>query len=480
MAKKGLTTSLIDFESQLKAPDRDLLLESFDNRYRDQFDAYMFARKRFGVNESATDQELVALGQQLLSVERRRISEARDQASLGAIPTIALDVVTATVATSILPYFASIQPIEDQHGLVWYRNLYVNQDSGGYTDGEIIRNPLTLNKLGDGTLGLTNKKVTIETAITAGSTYTSNVSAPVVPNKVFVKCGDLGQGFDDGNGKILGFGFKGTIDYKTGAISIDVEDTPTADTVLEVITSVDIDRAPKLDAINSLYTSKEIWAEITTLRSDFGMMSNLSFEKRWGTSNSEEIAQDLTDEIVETLNVRCMNMIYDNQVGSTTWDRKPFSGVSYLEHKMTMIDSIANAESVIHLNTGKGVMNRIIAGRKAAAALSSMEDFERFSDSETSLSIFGTWKGVLVARATNVIPDDEMTIVSNPNGYFNAPVVYSPYIPLFVTDPVSDVNNPLRGSVAAAIWSGMTPINSALATGFKIKNIDILDDTSGG
>lgn len=473
-----MTTSLIDFTEQLKAPDRDLLLESLDSRYRPQFDAYRAARGKYGINESASDAELIALGQQLLNVEKRELSEARSQAALGAIPTIKLDVVTAANAVSILPYFASIQPIEDQHGLVWYRNLMVNQTAGGYQDGEIIRNPLTLNKLGDGTLGSQSQKIIVESAIAGGKTYTTNLNAPVVPNKVFVKCGDLGRGFDDGDGKILGFGFKGTIDYTTGALSITVEDSPTTNTVLEVISSIDTDIAPRLDKINTLYTSKEIWAEVTALSSDFGMLSNASFEKRWGKSNSEEIAQDLTDEIVEILNVKCMRMIYDNQVGMTVWDRKPFSGVSYLEHKMTMIDSISNAESEIHLRTGKGVMNRIIAGRKAAAALCGMEDFVRFTDNETSLGIFGSYKGVLVARATNLLPDDEMTIVSNPNGYFNAPVVYAPYIPLFVTDPVSDVNNPLRGTVAAAIWSGMESINPALATGFKIKNIDVLSDTT--
>lgn len=474
--------NLIDFSEILNTPRKDILVESYYKRYPTYFDAYEKARNKYGkvINESISDEEYIAFGKQLLNCEYqlKNLQEARGQTALGAIPTIALDVVTATAAISILPFLTSIQPIDDQKGLVWYRNLMVNQTSGGFTDGELISGPLTLNKVGDGTLGAQTKKFVIEKNIAAGQTYTTNLPAPVVPYRLQVRAGDLGQGMDDGNGKILGFGFKGTIDYKTGVLNITVEDAPTTNKVLEVISSIDTDLAPTLDTINMQMTTKEVNAEIIALKTNYGAMANAAFEKRWGQSASDSIAQDLTNEMIDTLNTRCILEIYKGAIGETTWDRKPYNGVSYLEHKYTMIDSIAMAEAVIHQNTGKGTMNRIIAGRLAASTLFGLEDFQRVTDSENAIGVVGSWKDAIVIRATNAIPDNELIIVSNPQGYWNSPLVYSPYIPLYVTDPISDPSNPLRASQAAAIWSGFTPVNPGLATKFIINNINTLSDTS--
>lgn len=106
--------------SQINEESVDTQANIYFDKYRDQFDAYQSYSIKSQVNESISAYEMIALGQQLDQFGNyASFCEGQGNlASLGAIPQVALDVISASVGASILPLLASIQPMNEEHGIV--------------------------------------------------------------------------------------------------------------------------------------------------------------------------------------------------------------------------------------------------------------------------------------------------------------------------------------------------------------------------
>ncbi|AXY86103.1 putative major capsid protein [Escherichia phage vB_EcoM_IME392] len=471
MTKQNIVLSNVDEASA------DVMANAYFDKYSEQMDAYASNSILARVNESLSPFEMIAVGQTLDQYQgyQKYVNESMSGlASMGAIPAIALDVITASVGNSILPLICSIQPIPEEHGIVYYRQIKASQTSGGYNAGDVIRDPLSRDNPGEGTLGAQRRQQVIGTGNGTETNFAATLELyPVRPNMVFVNIPGVGNGQDDGNGKILGFGFDGTINYKTGAITIAAKAAVPNTAQVAVRFDVDVDLLDNLDKIQAGLISKDIRAEIWTLAADIGTFANFAFQNRFGRSAEDEVASDLSNEITNVLNVRAIKQIAAMAIGETIWDQTPPAGVSYAEHKLTLVDTFARAESVLHNNAGVGSVNRIICGRSAAAVFRGMPEFTPAGQSVgTSVSLYGFYDGVPVIRATGVIEDNAAYLICNPDGYFNCPLAYSPFMPLIVTDTIQNPNNPFRGTKAAGVWAGMTQLNPNLVTKltFKLAN----------
>jgi hypothetical protein len=443
----------------------------YSEKYSEQFQVYQSMSIKSRVNEALSAYEVTALGQQLDQFTNyHQFCESQGNlGSLGAIPQVALDVITAAVGSSILPLVASIQPMAEEHGIVYYKAIKAMQTSGGYTSGDTIASPLGRDNPGQGTLGGGRKQVTLATGNGVLTAFSGNLAgAPIRPYRLDVNIVGVGYGKDDGQGKILGFGFSGTIDYTTGAWTITCTPAPANGTgIISAIYDTDIDSAASLDKIQGSLLTKDIRAQIWALASDVGAFANFAFSQRFGRSAVDEVAQDLTTELTRVLNTNAVLALYNNipATATDTWTKTPASGISYAEHKLTFIDAVAASEARLHLNSGANVANRYVAGKTAAAVLRGLPDFQLAPDAaQVSVGLYGFYDGVPVIRATGVVPDNEIMVLSNSGNYFNAPLAYAPFMPLMVTNTVQSPNNPFRQTTAAGVWAGMTPLNGNLST----------------
>lgn len=447
----------------------DSVANMYMEKYPEQMGAYESGSIISRVNESVSAFEMVAMGRQLdqFNNYQRYVNESFSGLSnLGAIPRIALDVITASVANSILPLVASTQPMAEEHGIIYYKQIRAQQQSGGYNKDDVIRDPRTRDNPGDGTLGSQRKQLSIGTGDGTKKDFAGTLPGKAVrPFTVYVNITNVGNGQDDGNGNILGFGFDGTINYATGAIAISTKTAVADGVTVDVRFDNDVDKLESLEKIQAGLQSKDIRAEIWTLAADIGTFSNFAFANRFGRSAEDETAQDLATEITNVLNTQAVKRIVGAHVGTHTWKQTPPDGVSYAEHKLTFVDALAASESNLHFNAGIGTAARIIAGRGAAAWLRGMPEFTRAaSDAATSVGLYGFYDGIPVIRATGVVEDNKMYLLGNPDGYFNCPLGYSPFMPLMVTDTIQNPNNPFRGTKAAGVWAGMTVLNGNLVT----------------
>jgi len=467
-----MTNAAVKSPVQIDESSANMQAEVYADKYQEQISVYESHSIKAQVNESISSYEIVALGQQLDQFTNyQQFCESQGNlGSLGAIPQVALDVITASVGASILPLVASIQPMAEEHGIVYYKSIKAMQTSGGYTANDIIASPLSRDNPGDGSLGGARKQETIATTTLNGLAYSGNMtSAPVRPFRVDINIPGVGFGKDDGAGNLLGFGFSGTINYTTGAWTIDIGGSTIAAGIdISAIYDVDVDSLTALDKVQGNLLTKDIRAEVWALASDVGAFANYAFSQRFGKSAIDEVATDLTNELTRTLNTNAIKRIMANipaAGASSTWTKTPGSGVSYAEHKLTFIDGLAASEAQLHSNSGAPTANRYIAGKTAAAVLRGMPDFKIAADAASvSVGLYGYYDGVPVIRATGIVADDDLILLSNAGNYFNAPLAYAPFMPLMVTNTVQSPSNPFRSTVAAGVWSGMTALNGNLTT----------------
>lgn len=459
--------------TEINESSADIQANMYVDKYSEHLQVYESSSAKSRVNESISPYEMVALGQQLDQfMNYQKFCESQGNlGSLGAIPQIALDVITASVGASILPLLASMQPMAEEHGIVYYKELIAQQATGGYAAGDVISSPLSLDDIGDGTLGSNARQATLFSTANTDVTYSGNITSTHLPLRPFrfeMTIATIGFGRDDGAGNILGMGFSGTIDYVTGAYDITLAADPGATPRAAVATyQTDIDGAASIEKIQGGLKTKDIRAQIWTLAADVGAFANFAFQNRFGRSATDEVAQDLTNELTRILNTNAIQRIYANlptSGASHTWDQY-VAGVSYAENKLTFVDGIANAEANLHAKSGANVANRYIAGKAAAAVLRGMPDFQIAPDAaNVAVGLYGFYDGVPVIRASGVIPDAEIILVSNAGNYFNAPLAYAPFMPLMVTNTVQTPSNPFRSTTAAGVWAGLTALNGNLTT----------------
>lgn len=459
---KKNTINFIDIDESAA----DLRADIYYGKYRNQLDAYLRGSSRFNVNESISPFEVLAVGQmfdQYLSYQDLCESQG-NLGSLGVVPQIALDVITASVGNSVIPLLASIQPMREEQGIVYYKQIQAATDSVDYKAGDVIADPRMLDNIAQGNLGSMRKSEVLGETLESTLEYTLSLSAfPVRPYMVDFNVVGIGSGKDDGNGKVLGFGFSGTINYNSGRVDLIFATNPGEGHQIQVMYDLDVDSLQKIDKIKGSLVTTNIRAEIWALQADVGSFANYAFGQRFGRSAMDEVAADLTNEITRVLNTQAIKRLAAGSMGTYEWSKTPPAAVSYAEHKLTFIDAIAGAESNLHLNSGANSASRFIAGQKAAAVLRGLPNFVP-AQSNVSVGLFGFYDGIPVIRATKIIPDNELLLVANGSSYFNSPLAYAPFMPLMITNTVQSPSNPFQHTQAAGVWAGMKQLNGRLVT----------------
>lgn len=428
------------------------------------------ARSRIG--ESVRSYDIIALGQKLDSFSQyHRWCESQNLSSLGVIPEIALDVITAVSTASIIPLIASTQVLSEEHGVVYFKQQRAGSNSGGYKVGDLISDPLSLDNVNNvGGFGSGKKTVVLGEVTNGTADYEFELGiSNVRPFKVQLLSTAFGQMQDNGQGQLIGYGVGGTIDYVTGKITLKLPEV--ADTAqVTAIVDIDMDETSDIDSIRTNLDSREIRARIIALKTDTGAFANYAFSQRFNRSAADETAQDLTDELTRVLNTEAIltlarSVAAVDAADEAVWNVKPGAGVGALDHKTGFVDVIARAERNMHKQSGVSSANRLIAGINAAAVIRGMPGFVPATEMSTnSVGLYGYLDGVPVIRASHVLDDNQALTVGNVGGYFNAPLVEAPFMPLMMTDTIESSTNPFKGVRAAAVWTGLEAVNPNLVS----------------
>lgn len=446
--------------------------DQYFDKYRDQIEAFEKHSVLAKAGGSITASDVYALGRQLEQFEEYKsfVEQTGSVADLGTLPNIALDVITAAHGNSIMPLVASTQPINEEQGIIYFKQIAATNTSADRTKGQIIMDAEGGVRSFSDTYGAS--RIEGEVVVTGdGNTtdFTGNLNNVQIRPRTFNATVGGVKIIDDGEGRLLGNGAYGTINYETGVYEIKFAEAVAADAKVVSGYEVLLEAQDDLVGIAGSLTSTDIRAEVFALKSETGLLQEFSFQKRFGRLAQDEVAQDLTAELTRTTNTAAIKRLYAASRGVTTWDKTAPTAVSYAEHKLTFVDAFAQAEATLNANAGRGNISRIICGATAAATLRGMPGFTAAEGGMNhSVGLYGFYNGVPVIRAANVIPANEMLCIYKGLSHFEAPLVHAPYMPLFVSNTIPAGTNPMRNQRMAAVWTGLKSVIPTFVTKLQI------------
>jgi len=439
--------------------------EHYMKRYKSQIEL-LESQSLVAKVRSITAHDAYSLGKMLESFEiyRDLCEEDGTLSQLGKIPDVAFDVITVAYGTSPISAVAAVQPVPEEKGTVYYKKLIAQTARAGVNIGDEFFNATNAT---DGVPpGYASERITgevIEAATTDavldyGSTL---VALPLRPYTVEVTATTSGApvtASDNGNGLLVGYDLQGTIDYVSGAIVVQYKENPGAGQTITCDYSQDLEAAADIPKVIMKLDTKQVNCRVYALKDTIGLEQSYALRRRFGMIAEDEIATDLISSINSELMNTLVGLASANAVGNYNWSRAPLTGTSFYEHKQSFKDALAEAESNMLGNAGRGTINCMLAGRNACAIISTLPGWVKISDGTTiGPHIYGTLDGVVVVRIPSnaVLNANEVICIYKGLSPFEAALVYCPYMPLVVTTALPTGANPLVNQKAAATWAAI-------------------------
>lgn len=463
----------MSLEDRVKGKQIEREAERYLHDYRDYVEL-LESRSTLSKVRTITPYDIYALGKQLESFEFYRdiCEEEGTLAQLGQIPKIALDVITAAYGTSPISAIGSVQPIEEESGLVYYKNVVAQSTRGNVTAGQsFVKSDAAEDVIPIGYAG-DQSVTTVGTTTTATSYNLTFPNTPLRPQRNAISIPDLGlSAKDDGEGHLIGYNIQATINYTTGAVVLTLASAPTAGHAIVAQAVQDFEASADLPKIIFKLTTKTVNARVFALKDTIGIEQNYAMKKRFGLTAEDEVATDLVAAINAEIFGTAITQLYANAVGNVNWSRTPPAGVSLYEHQMIFKNVIADAEANIIGNAGRGTVNVLIAGRNAASTISSLNGFTKIADGTTlGPHIFGSLDGIMVIRVPNsgLLGADQVLALYNGTSPFESALCYAPYMPLVITTALPSGSNPLLNQKACAVWAAVDILVGSFCTKITI------------
>jgi len=245
-------------------------------KYRDYMDLYEKKSVKAMV-KGVTDEDIYALGEQLEAFEGyvKFAEENGSRSDLGVLPNIAMDVIVASNAQSPIPLMASIQPMEEEQGTIYFKKVTSRTTKGNVTAGDTLVDPKNGRKLIPNTFASEEVYGEDTGAVGDGTavTFTFNVQYfPVVKRAVAIYVdGTSVKLIDDGQGNLIGLGGQGVINYETGVVSVTFNEAPASGAKILADYSTNFEEMLEIPTIDTGFDSLSVRAKTYALRTDIGL-----------------------------------------------------------------------------------------------------------------------------------------------------------------------------------------------------------------
>lgn len=369
-----------------------------------------------------------------------RMDETTRAVNLGTFVDYGFDVISATVPNLIAHEIVSVQPMNAKHGAIFYLQYLYGNNKGNITAGSSMNTPFTgveghfnfSNDVVDGESVGTGDGSTTEFTVTLGYT-------PIRKKSVIIKAGTV-EVEDDGEGNITGEGVTaGTVDYSTGAISVQFTSAPALDTAVTAVYRYDMDQTTVgFSQVDLDLASISIEAFPRKLRARWLLDAGFELQKMKGIDAESELVTAMSNEIKFEIDGELLKELYAKAAWTGfVWDcQSPASTLSYQEYKRTIIDLFTEMSNKIFTGTKRVGANFIVAGVNVCNIIETLEEFK--ADSLGTKQINGPHKiGVLSNKWTvyknPFYNDNNFVLGYKGSSWLDAGFVYAPYMPLYAT-----------------------------------------------
>lgn len=346
----------------------------------------------------------------------------------------------------------SVQPMSGPTSMVFFLNYVYGTTKGGTTAGTaLFENPDAAYSSetidGEGFGGAT---VTANTQITATLSFT-----PIQPGTVILTATTAGGSVtvtDDGAGALVGDVGSGgamTIDYATGAIDFSFDTNTTAQAVATYDYNLELQSdIPQVDLILS---QAPVVAKERKLRTRWSFEAAQDLKAVHGLDAEAELTAETTTELRFEIDLQIINALWSVAIDGVggghvpIWSKNPPVGVSFQDHKQTLIDLLVAGSAAVNRITGRANPNWIVAGYNVTNILETLPNFQ--ADPAASfmgrgirrIGSVGRWDVYLNPAMDQLSGGSQSHYLIGFKGdsFLHSGYVYAPYVPLFTTPTVS-------------------------------------------
>ena len=358
----------------------------------------------------------------------------------------------------LIPNFAytevcGVQPLPTKESPIFYPQITANENRNGITKGTALLGSTNWAKENTYT---TNKVVGDATVSGTDVTFTAPEGS-MLPNTLEITVSGAANAFtlDDGKGNInpvLNVITSGTVDYETGAVSITL-DGAASDAEVSVKYRYDWgilpdgSQAQKPAQIVLEWKSKIITANPYRLRSTYALDDFYAAKQ---VLNGYDIDQVLSTSLGGLINKEISCNMFDEMLaraeGTKAWNSILPSGVSQIEHNMSILQSINEASNEIRKNIARSGANWIIAGSKMMNIIESLSanfynSKEIWSANSYSAEPIGPYVAGTLSNRYKVLKnqdfDEDTALMGYRRDDMDASYITGSFISLYATNPLS-------------------------------------------
>lgn len=359
----------------------------------------------------------------------------------------------------LIPNFAytevcGVQPMPTKESPIFYPQITANEDRNGITKGTALLGSTNWAKENTYT---TNKVAADATVSGTDVTFTAPEGS-MLPNTLEITVSGAANAFtlDDGKGNInpvLNVITSGTVDYEAGTVSITL-DAAASDAEVSIKYRYDWGATP--DSYVTGQKPAQIvleWKTKTITANPYRLRSTYSLDDFYAAKqvlSGYDIDQVLATSLGGLINKEISCNMFDEMLaraeGTKAWNSILPSGVSQIEHNMSILQSITEASNEIRKNIARSGANWIIAGSKMMNIIEALSaNFYNSKDIWSANSYSAEPIGPYVAGTLfnrykvlkNQDFDDDTALMGYKRDDMDASYLTGSFISLYATNPLA-------------------------------------------
>lgn len=457
--------------------DKELDFYLSEEGYQDRFNhikrnSNLAKAKKYsgGVGE----QDLIQLGQQFKMFENyvSFCETIGSSSELGDTPKIGLDIITGIAANSIVPFVGGTQNMKDEEGFLYFDRVKAGSTRGNMTAGQIIRDPRQAAQAYQRGYATENQGPTAVSATAVGVTI-YNIALPQAPVKpgtlelIIPGMGNI-EALDRRDGKIIGDGISGVINYASGTISLQLAAVPGGIFDIVATYKTDFEVTGNVPLIQTDLDKINVKAEIVALRGQTSIYKNYAMQMRFGQQASANMVNKLINEITAEINYKVADQCLAAAVGETRFDPIPrFEAVAQTLHIQEFMNMWRVADQQIRTNAGKGAIQTILAGDQVCTAFSMIPAYSQSRIVADGPHVHGTIDGITVIRCPHYDPLIAVGLFRG-MGMFDTGFLYGPFMPLYVDGSIPSPQNILVKEGLVTTWAAFKTVVPRYFTKFRL------------
>lgn len=392
------------------------------------------------VDTSFTDEKAFKLAMLLENTKSalghyERLYETTQPMDIGPFKKHGFDLITAVMPSLIAEDIVSTQPLSQKVGQIFFLKYIFGSNKGTVKRGDTMFDAFQVSP-GYSTSNYSSEYVDTEVLGVSGkTTYEGNLDyTPLRPGTIKITAGSV-EAMDDGEGKIVGTGVTGTIDYLSGAYALEFDSAADGDVEAEYY--FDLETAPStIPQVDVKIEEAIVTARPRKLRALYSFDAGYDLKMSQGVDIDEALLTATSHEIKNEIDGEIMLDLYRQAGLASTWNMtyEPSFGISQSQHRLAFIDEINSAANQIFQHTRRAVGNYIIVGKLAADIIESV-GAPRYVPATTNNPVgphfAGTLDGRIKVYKNPYYAEDEYLVGYKGETFLDAGYVYAPYLPIF-------------------------------------------------